>query len=386
MIPTERVLAHFGYLVGANRKCKCLWHNDNEPSLHVYPDGLFCFVCGMSADIFDITEKFTGLTSFKEQAEYLTKKFMNSSLQSSYLPDKQKIQYSYDLAMTDEVATSRYRNAIKIVTNVTNIYTKSYLDRHHNIPVPYREFFENRFESIYCLLSYMHFFEENVLFLPSRRDVVTALKDQMPNDWQECGLFKSDGKLCQLYEWSFCLLFPVYTIQANEVVSTTMLIRNIDPNQKCKDFYFVTRDRSKQIAHEGYAGLKWAFNMYPENVRNFCDGLTVVLVEGTTDLISAHILCIKFNMFGGLNEKTVILTAGGVFNTTKESNLKLIKNCSRLIVAFDRDDAGDDGFKRVHVNASQLGLKNIERFKFIPNFKGKDLNDLLIAHKHRREI
>ena len=36
------------------KKAKCLWHDDKNPSLHVYRDHVYCFVCNKKADAIDI--------------------------------------------------------------------------------------------------------------------------------------------------------------------------------------------------------------------------------------------------------------------------------------------------------------------------------------------
>ena len=42
--------------VGRHMKAKCLWHNDSDPSLTLYPEknNCYCFVCGKYADAVDI--------------------------------------------------------------------------------------------------------------------------------------------------------------------------------------------------------------------------------------------------------------------------------------------------------------------------------------------
>lgn len=384
-VSIERVLSHFNQTVHSNKKCQCPWHGgDNTPSLHIYPDRAFCFACGKSADIFDITEKFTGLTNFREQKGYLMRTFMNADIPptQNHLADRKEVR---DVC-NSEAISFYYQSAIRIIVHELNSYTQDFLAACNNIPAPYQDFFKERFLNTKCLIE-SDFFQDNILFLHSRKELIRVLKRQLPYlryEWQKCGLFKENGSLCLLYEWSFCLLVPIHTIQSNTIVPTTILVRNIDPKSKYKDFYFITGQMATQhIEHVGFAGLQRAFDLYPENVKNFCDGLTVVLAEGITDFISAHILSQQFNIFGGSNEKIVILTSGGVSNTIKESNLQLIKNCARLIIAFDRDEAGETGFARVKTKASRIGFKSVEQFRFSPDFEGKDLNDFLIAHKER---
>lgn len=53
-------------------KTHCLWHDDTNPSLHVYPDGYYCFVCGASGDHLDWLVT-TRALSFQEAVEVLTR-------------------------------------------------------------------------------------------------------------------------------------------------------------------------------------------------------------------------------------------------------------------------------------------------------------------------
>lgn len=385
-VPIERVLLHFNQTINNNRKCKCPWHEgDNTPSLHIYPDRVYCFACGKSADIFDIVGKFTGLTNFREQKEYIMRTFSNSSMSIIDKIDTQSDRKStlcFSSVSTVDIQQD-YLHAIAIAEDELNKYTQAYIGVYDDIPEPYKRFFKRRYFDVSDLIA-IDFFKNNVLFLHDRNQLIQTLKMQLGYSWKECGLFKENGNLCLLFEWSFCLLLPAYTVQSNgELVVTTIIVRNIDPNLAWKDFYFTTAHNSKCIEYDGFIGLKRAFNQYPDQVKNFCAGLIVVLVEGSTDFIAAHLLSQQFNIFGGSNEKIIILTTGGVFNTIKESNLQLIKNCSRLIIAFDRDFRGEQGFDRMQRLAPRLGLKNIERFQFRPDFKGKDLNDLLITLKTR---
>ncbi len=53
-------------------KTQCLWHDDTHPSLHIYPDGYFCFACGASGDHLDWLTA-TRALSFQEAIDLLTR-------------------------------------------------------------------------------------------------------------------------------------------------------------------------------------------------------------------------------------------------------------------------------------------------------------------------
>lgn len=56
-------------IYGTN-KVLCPWHNDHDPSLHIYPDHVYCFACGMTADAITFVCKMENLT-FDEAVKFL---------------------------------------------------------------------------------------------------------------------------------------------------------------------------------------------------------------------------------------------------------------------------------------------------------------------------
>jgi len=67
-VPIENIIE-----VNREHKALCLWHNEKNPSLHVYDDNhAFCFVCSKRADVIDIArEKFK--LGFLDAVDYLNK-------------------------------------------------------------------------------------------------------------------------------------------------------------------------------------------------------------------------------------------------------------------------------------------------------------------------
>ena len=65
-----RSLVQETHPVTKGSKIQCLWHDDRNPSLHVYPDGYFCFACGASGDHLDWLTA-TRALSFQEAVEVL---------------------------------------------------------------------------------------------------------------------------------------------------------------------------------------------------------------------------------------------------------------------------------------------------------------------------
>ena len=65
-------------LLTKRSKTLCPYHDDHSPSLHVYEDGFFCFVCGASGDHFDWLEQVRGL-NFKDALNYLERFSLSAS-------------------------------------------------------------------------------------------------------------------------------------------------------------------------------------------------------------------------------------------------------------------------------------------------------------------
>jgi DNA primase len=56
--------------INQDNKVKCLWHNDHNPSLHVYNDGAKCYSCGIYVDIFSYVTKQENL-SFLQAVKWI---------------------------------------------------------------------------------------------------------------------------------------------------------------------------------------------------------------------------------------------------------------------------------------------------------------------------
>ena len=65
-----RAVVQETHLLTKSSKTCCLWHDDTNPSLHIYPDGYFCFACGASGDHLDWLTA-TRALSFSEAVEVL---------------------------------------------------------------------------------------------------------------------------------------------------------------------------------------------------------------------------------------------------------------------------------------------------------------------------
>ncbi len=65
-----RAIVQETHLLTKSSKTRCLWHDDTNPSLHIYPDGFYCFACGASGDHLDWLTA-TRALSFQEAVDTL---------------------------------------------------------------------------------------------------------------------------------------------------------------------------------------------------------------------------------------------------------------------------------------------------------------------------
>ncbi|MEY2702801.1 MAG: hypothetical protein RLY43_1439 [Bacteroidota bacterium] len=60
--------------VNKNHFAKCIWHDDNKPSMYVKNNYAYCFSCGKSGDVIDIAMKIRGM-NFIEAVKFLTSNY-----------------------------------------------------------------------------------------------------------------------------------------------------------------------------------------------------------------------------------------------------------------------------------------------------------------------
>ncbi|WP_027937311.1 CHC2 zinc finger domain-containing protein [Anaeroarcus burkinensis] len=70
----QDALQEAGTTVGRNKKALCLWHNDQNPSMHVYQDRVHCFACGRGGDAIDVYAAANGMET-KDAVQALAARF-----------------------------------------------------------------------------------------------------------------------------------------------------------------------------------------------------------------------------------------------------------------------------------------------------------------------
>ena len=80
-VTPRQAASFYGLKPDRNGMCRCPFHDDHTPSLKLYDDHFYCFGCGASGDVIDLTGKLLRLSP-KEAADRLCQDF------SIYLDDK----------------------------------------------------------------------------------------------------------------------------------------------------------------------------------------------------------------------------------------------------------------------------------------------------------
>lgn len=155
---------------------------------------------------------------------------------------------------------------------------------------------------------------------------------------------------------------------------TSFRIRNIYPeNGFPKEIEFGLHDSIKELgfpSSTGFIGINYTHSKYTKQIQDDGKDLNFVLTEGIPDWLTA------LHLFQDL-PNTIVLTAGPPSNSAQTHTLSLIKNCNKLILAFDHDSAGEKGIKNVTEKARSIGIKCVKNYGFPEEFK--DLNDYLIS-------
>ena len=83
----------YGLKPDSHGMCRCLFHDDRTPSMKLYDDHFYCFGCGASGDVIDLTGKLLGLSP-KESVARLCHDFAihpNDNGHEAYRPRDQPV-------------------------------------------------------------------------------------------------------------------------------------------------------------------------------------------------------------------------------------------------------------------------------------------------------
>jgi hypothetical protein len=135
----------------------------------------------------------------------------------------------------------------------------------------------------------------------------------------------------------------------------------------------------------GFFGhLNYIGNMYTpvDEIFGFGRGQTIVLTEGCTDMMAAKILLARETERRRKTRKTTVISTGQIQTAFWPCNLSLIRNCDRLIIAFNNDsqkttNTGQENAERLRKRCIELGFKRVEELPPSTLEGCNDINDLL---------
>ena len=64
-VPVRQAAQHYGLKVNRSGMACCPFHNDRHPSMKLNEDYYYCFSCGATGDVIDLTAKLTGLGNYE---------------------------------------------------------------------------------------------------------------------------------------------------------------------------------------------------------------------------------------------------------------------------------------------------------------------------------
>jgi len=93
-VPVRQAAQHYGLKVNRSGMACCPFHNDRHPSMKLNEDYYYCFSCGATGDVIDLTAKLNGLGNY-EAAQRLAADFgiSNEPVRSATAPSKTKRPY-----------------------------------------------------------------------------------------------------------------------------------------------------------------------------------------------------------------------------------------------------------------------------------------------------
>lgn len=383
----EEALSEFGIKVPPNRMISCLSpsHEDNTPSACVYDDHIYCFGCQWRVDAIDLVRNRKNC-HFMDALIFIESEFLGLTDKEVSLPPKRDVP-SY--IGPDEDAQWAQKSALEAIYALLGKYTDEIISK-HNIPFKYIDYFNRKMIDLQFLIT-RKVIGKDVLFLDHADSLGKRVIEKIkPLNHKKTSLYAYGDQLYWVNDNSHALLFPVWRIDkfdsTSEEVDTypnAMRIRNIqsDTNNGFPKEVLMTGGRSGALNFPtyGFMGMNSGFDICREVVEG-CKDLVVFLVEGATDYLAAQELVFKHFILGTeILKKIIILAVGGVNNAACTENIRMIKDCEHLIVAFDNDKAGDFACEQMFAMAIKSSIKTISRYT-LPNGI-KDLNELLISKK-----
>ena len=313
---------------GQSFKARCPFHNEKTPSFYVSParQSFYCFGCGAKGDIFTLVQELEGL-SFKESLKMLAEK---AGVEIEYRPEAAGVKSEKDhIREVLEIATQFFESQL-LGSDAARKYFSS-----RGISEESQRSWRLGYAPLEWRSLYNHLLERG-----HGKDILI-----------KAGLVKPvEGEIKEPYDvFRDRLIFPLSDASGQVIAFSG---RALSPETQPK--YLNSPDTILFTKSEVLYGLDKA----KEKIRrkNYA-----VLVEGQMDLVLSH--------QAGIDN--TVASSGTAFTPAHLERLKRLS--SRIILAFDGDNAGDKAAEKATQSALALGLE----VKIAKLPEGKDPADMV---------
>jgi len=349
--------------IGSTYKCVCPFHKDKNPSLVVSPEkGLWhCFGCGAGGDMFKFVMDFENISK-KEALERLgkkagvdlkqfqTAKIENKTAEGEAAEIEAESDFSTGLKYLDWVKNVYHKVLLKILNDRQNPVTKYCLER--NLSQETLETFQIGYApggDFILKLAQKHGLNLQVL----AEIGALKIKNEDQKTTKEKPIYKD--------KFTDRLMIPVFSKTA-QAVGFTGRILPYDKSGRPKYL------NSSQSAWFNKSEIWYGWHLNQKNIRQ---RKQVIIVEGNMDVIASY--------QNGLNY--VLASQGTSFTSAQLKNLKYLT--SKIILAFDNDEAGISSGKKFFKEATSLGF--LVQKLLIPK-TSKDLDQWLQTMEDKKAI
>jgi DNA primase len=327
--------------VGSSYKCLCPFHNDKNPSLTISPEkGLWhCFGCGAGGDMFKFVTDFENISKAKA-LEKLAKK-------AGVELDKQKLTKK-----TDPQTITRRQKGLDYLSWVTTVYHKT-LRKVLTSKNQVSQYVHSR------NLDQKTISEFALGYAPSGGFLLNlARKYNLDLELLEAiGVLKKTDSGSFKDKFSDRLMIPIKDQFDNVVGFTGRII--VDNKDLQRPKYL----NSPQTEWFSKSQVWFGLNLHQKTIRQ---ARQAIILEGNMDVIASH--------QHGLN-----LTLASQGTSVTSDHLRKLKNfTSKLILAFDNDEAGIAAERKLTAGALGFGFE-VDKLQIPTSYK--DLDDW-IQDKH----
>jgi len=297
---------------GRNLKAVCPLHQEKTPSLMVSPDKQIwhCFGCGEGGDIFTLVQKMEGL-DFYESLKLLADRAGVELKQNENI--KQNKEVKDQLLEINRLAAEFYH--LSLLKSQSGQMARDYLERRGVNEEMIRRF--------------------KIGYAPDLWDALANFLQKRgwrSKDMTDAGVSVNSRRGTLIDKFRQRLMFPIWDGQGRVVAFTG---RSLDDKQEPKYLNTATTrlyDKSRTI---------YAYHLAKDKIR---ESREVIFCEGQMDVIACH----------QIGFKNTVCSSGTA--ATKMQLQILKRTADSLLVAFDKDEAGQNAAYKLTEMALQLGM------------------------------